>query len=242
MKIELCAGRIEDCKLAEKYGLDRIEFVSSYNLGGLTPTYSNLKYALDATNVPIVAMIRNKAGNFNYTSEDMKAMFLDAEIFLKNLPKLQGLVFGFLTENGKIDEINSKKMVELIHKYGKEAVFHRAFDCLENREEGLQKLIELGVDRVLTSGGKAKAIDAIDEISYLNYKYGDRIEILAGSGVNANNIDVFKNRNIKQIHTSCLGYAYDSSNKNPDLSYDYIGKDKYEIADENKIIEIIKKR
>lgn len=79
-------------------------------------------------------------------------------------------------------------MTAVIKKHQGEAVFHRAFDCVQNPYQTIEKLIEIGIDRVLTSRGKEKAMDGIELLAALRKMYGDKIELLAGSGINAENV------------------------------------------------------
>ncbi len=103
---------------------------------------------------------------------------------------------------------------------GKEAVFHRAFDCASNPFETIEQLIRLGVDRVLTSGLKPKAIEGKEMIQKLQEAYGDKIQILAGSGVNAQNAqELIKDTGINQIHSSCKAWIEDLTTVKNEVSY-----------------------
>ena len=102
-------------------------------------------------------------------------------------------------------------MINLIHSYHKEAVFHRAFDITKDPYQAIETLINLKCDRILTSGQKSKAMQGVELIKDLQEKYGQQIEILAGSGMNHKNIQEMKNyTKIKQVHSSCKGYNAES--------------------------------
>ena len=134
-------------------------------------------------------------------------MLLEAEDLLEN--GADGLAFGFLKSDHTIDVKRTREFVELIHKYHR-AVFHRAFDCCDDLDHAMSQLIELGIDRVLTSGGQSTAIDGADQIKSLQENYGKDIEILAGSGVNYNNASsLMKHTGISQVHSSCKDYEED---------------------------------
>ena len=129
-------------------------------------------------------------------------------------------------------------MIELIHEYGKEAVFHRAFDCTDNQDGAAEKLIMLGTDRILTSGGAANAWDGRKQLKHLQNQYGKDIAILAGSGVNDTNARaLIEYTGITQVHSSCGAWKCDvtASGKEVDFSYDEAMKNGYQCADAGKV-------
>ena len=199
--IEICIGNVQDAIKASEYPIDRIELNSALELGGLSPSQETLKYLKDKINTRICCMVRPRGGDFFYTEEEFAVMLKEAENFLNN--KADGIVFGFLNEDDSIDTDRTKQMVELIHSYGKEAIFHKAYDELEDQDEGAGILIDCGIDRILTSG-KAVYPDILkgcERINELNRKHGERIQFLPGGGVRIENIlDVLKISGVKQIH------------------------------------------
>lgn len=224
-KVEICCGSYEDCLNAQKGKADRIELNSALHLGGLTPSIGTLKQAKQDVTLPIICMVRPRGAGFYYTEAEYKAMMADAKELLE--AGADGLAFGFLHEDGTVDVKRNQAMIELIHSYQKEAVFHRAFDCAKDAYETMETLIELGVDRVLTSGLEAKAWDGRALIKDLQEKYGDKIEILAGSGVNATNAKaLMEETGISQVHSSCKAWVKDSTtNVNPGVTYAYAAGD-----------------
>ena len=124
MKVEICCGSYQDCLNAYHGGADRIELNSALFLGGLTPSIASLKLAKQEVEIPIVCMVRPRGAGFNYDESEIKVIFEDAKELLE--AGADGLAFGFLNEDASIEVELTKKMVELIHSYGKEAVFHRA--------------------------------------------------------------------------------------------------------------------
>ena len=113
-------------------------------------------------------------------------------------------------------------MIEIIKSYQGEVVFHRAFDCVEDPYTSIELLIELGVDRILTSGLKPKAMDGKDLIKNLQEKYGSQIEILAGSGMNASNAkEMMKYTGIYQVHSSCKDWVNDPTTQCYDVTFGY---------------------
>ena len=175
--IEICCGSYEDALAAYKGNADRIELNSALFLGGLTPSVSSLVLTKKNTDLKVIVMIRNRGAGFNYNNIEFEVMMNDAKIMLEN--DADGIAFGFLDEDKEIDVDKTKQMVELIHSYNKKAVFHRAFDCTNDPYASIEKLIELKVDRILTSGKKSKAVEGKELLKNLQEKYGEDIEILA---------------------------------------------------------------
>ena len=171
-------------------------------------------------------MVRPRGAGFCYTDIEFKQMMIEAKDLLEN--GADGIAFGFLLKNHEIDIERTKEMVSLIKSYQKEAVFHRAYDCVKDPYASIELLINLGIDRLLTSGLRAKAADGKDLIKKLQTKYGDKIEILAGSGVNASNAEaLIEYTNISQIHSSCKDWSNDKTTSGEYVNYCY-GPDGHE--------------
>jgi len=199
--IEICLGNIQDVEILNDYPIDRIELNSALELGGLTPSLNTLIQAKKVSNKKIVTMVRCRGGNFCYTPQEYAVMFEDAKNLLEN--NTDGIVFGFLNEDNSINFEKTKEMVDLAHSYHREAIFHKAFDDCKDMEEAIKQLIDLKVDRILTSG-QAVYPDILlgcQKINNLYQKYSDKIQLLPGGGVRINNIiDVVKTANTKQVH------------------------------------------
>lgn len=219
--IEVCAGSYADCLAAEKGGATRVELNSALSVGGLTPTLATLKRVKEETSLKVICMDRPRAAGFSYDENDTVIMMDDAKVLLEN--GADGIAFGFLKEDGSVDVTKTKTMCDLIHSYGREAVFHRAFDVTPDPFVAMETLIQCGVDRVLTSGQKAKAMDGIDLIGELQKKYGEQVEILAGSGMNAGNaMEMIHTTGIHQVHSSCKGYDSDPTTEKNGVTYAYL--------------------
>ena len=241
--IEICCGSYEDARMAERGGADRIELNSALFLGGLTPSAGCLKLVKKNTVLKVIAMVRPRPAGFCYTEKETEQMFADAEELLKN--GSDGIAFGFLTEDRSIHGERTAKMVELIHSYGKEAVFHRAFDCVTDGRKGIEELIRLNVDRVLTSGMKEKAVEGADMLRELQKTYGKQIEILAGSGVNPENAAwLMEYTGVTQVHSSCKGWKYDGTTTGEGVHYRYAEaphENDYDVVDENIVRKLVDK-
>ena len=243
--IEICCGSYEDALTAYENGANRIELNSCLALGGLTPSLASLLLSKKHTNIPIICMVRPRGGGFCYSEKEKEEMYIEANILLEN--EADGIAFGFLNDDYTVDVPATKKMVDLIHSYGKEAVFHRAIDMTNNIQKEVETLISLGVDRILTSGQKESAIEGKDIIKMLQEKYGSFIEILPGSGINETNACSFAlDTNVKQIHSSCKSYKIDPTTCTKDISFSCLPKpneQSYIVVDPfkvKKLVEILK--
>ena len=164
--LEICCGSFSDVKTAYENGADRVELNSALYMGGLTPTLANLIYAKEKCNIPVVAMVRPRGGGFCYSDEEYDTMLMDAKILLEH--GADGIAFGFLTEEKMLDKKRTKEMIELIHEYGREAVFHRAFDCTDNQDSAAGSL--LGLAQIVSSQAVAQQMYGMAENSLSIFK------------------------------------------------------------------------
>lgn len=229
--IEICCGSVEDVINAEKAGADRVEFNSALYLGGLTPSLASLIYLKERVNIPLICMVRTRGAGFSYSKEDIEVMCMDAELLLKN--GADGIAFGALNPDRMIDVETNRKLIEITHKYHKEFVFHRAIDCVDKPIESIETLIELGCDRILTSGFRSTALEGINNLKDLHTKYGDKIQLLMGGKVNSTNANqLIQETGINHIHSSCKTWVVDPSTHNDYVSYAYGDyKSHYECVD-----------
>ena len=235
---EVCAGSVQDCINAQLGGADRVELNSALHLGGLTPSLAMLRLVKEKTSLKVVCMDRPRAAGFCYDDVEIETMFEDAKILLEN--GADGISFGFLNSDATINVTETKKMVELIHQYQKEAVFHRAFDCVDDPMHAIKQLIDCGVDRILTSGLQPTAMQGASVLEKLQSEFGNRIELLAGSGINANNIRTLKEQTgIHQFHGSCKEWCKDPTTTVGNVSYAYHESDDYDCVSLEKVKSIV---
>lgn len=219
MIFELCCGSLEDVIIANELKVDRIELNTGLALGGLTPSLGLVELAIQETDIPLALMVRPRGGGFMYNDYDYKTMLKDLQIFLQY--NIEGIVFGFLDKDFNIDLKRTEEFVNIIKKSGKKAIFHRAFDNTTDKIKSIGELINLGCDRLLTSGGENTAIDGKDIIKLLEKEYGKKIDIVAGSGLKSNNIkDFISYTRVNEIHSSCKEWKNDNTS-NSFVSYDY---------------------
>ena len=235
---EVCAGSVQDCINAQLGGADRVELNSALHLGGLTPSLAMLRLVKEKTSLKVVCMDRPRAAGFCYDDVEIETMFEDAKILLENVA--DGISFGFLNSDATINVTETKKMVELIHQYQKEAVFHRAFDCVDDPMHAIKQLIDCGVDRILTSGLQPTAMQGVSVLEKLQSEFGNQIELLAGSGINANNIRTLKEQaGIHQFHGSCKVWCKDPTTTVGNVSYAYHESDDYDCVSLEKVKSIV---
>jgi copper homeostasis protein len=186
MIIEVCAESYEYAVKAEKAGADRIELCKDLHLDGITSDYECAKRTIDTLDIPVFILIRPREGDFTYSNEEFELMKQDIVKFKEMGCK--GIVSGILNSDKSIDIKRTKELVELSRPL--EFTFHRAFDIIINPLKEIEKLIEIGVDRVLTSGQKNKAIEGLDLLLELKNISKNRIIIMPGGGIKKNNINL----------------------------------------------------
>ena len=200
MIIEVCAESYEYAVNAEEAGADRIELCKDLHIDGLTPDYDTAKKTINKLNIPVFILIRPREGDFNYSNEEYELMKADIVKFKEMGCK--GIVSGVLKSDNTIDLIRTKELIELSKPI--DFTFHRAFDKIINPFNGMEQLINIGANRILTSGQKETAVEGIELIKKLNESAKGRIKIMPGSGIKQNNLNMFYNININEIHGSSI--------------------------------------
>lgn len=203
-KFEICANSVESCLAAQEGGADRVELCAGIPEGGTTPSYGEIKLARKLlTKTKLHVIIRPRGGDFLYTPLELERMEEDIRI-CRELG-VDGVVFGCLTEEGEVDREANRRLVELARPMS--VTFHRAFDRTADPKKALEDIISLGCNRILTSGQQPKAIDGISLLAQLEKKLKEYplppIQLLAGSGVNEENIrQIFDATGIHEYHFS----------------------------------------
>ncbi|MFT5958894.1 MAG: copper homeostasis protein [Polaribacter sp.] len=198
MKLEICANSYQSALNAQSAGADRIEICSELSVGGVTPSYGVLKKVSKEINIPIHVLIRPRSGDFCYSDIEFDAMKEDIQICVKL--GFNGIVSGVLNPDNSIDINRTKELIKISKPLS--FTFHRAFDCAMHPKKALEELMDLKVDRILTSGQKEKAIDGIALLKELKVIAQNKLIILPASGINATNALLFKKSGFKEIHTS----------------------------------------
>ncbi|KAA8473976.1 copper homeostasis protein [Arcticibacter tournemirensis] len=183
-KLEICANSIESALAAQSGGADRIELCDNMSEGGTTPSYGTIKRCKDLLGIPVFPIIRPRGGDFVYTEEEFEVMKADVQMS-KDLG-CEGVVLGILTRDGNIDVDRCSELITLARPM--QVTFHRAFDCCIDMKKGLEDIISLGCERVLTSGGAAHVYEGIDVIKDLVEHADGRVIVMAGSGIKEDNL------------------------------------------------------
>ena len=230
--LEICCGSAEDAIVAAQNGADRVELNNNLFQGGLTPSIGTLQTVKAHSRIPVIAMVRPRAGGFCYTETELETARADAKALLA--AGADGLVFGFLHGDGTIDEKRTKEFVELAE--GKPCVFHRAIDVTPDWKQALDSLIRLGVTRVLTSGQESDVFFALDTIAEMIRFAGNAIEILPGAGITLRNVEkVVAATGCTQVHLAChKAYPETSVANNRSIYYGgalYPPEDRFDITD-----------
>lgn len=197
--LEICAGDIESVYAASAGGADRVELCSALSEGGVTPSVGFIRQALRVPGLKVHVLIRPRGGDFIYTIEEVDVMVEDIRVCRE--VGAHGVVIGALTPDGDIDLPVCRRMMEAAA--GMSVTFHRAFDLCRNTDEALDSIIELGCDRLLTSGQAATALEGTPSLKHLTDRAAGRLIILAGGGVSPENaIEILKKSGTNEIHAS----------------------------------------
>ncbi len=196
--LEICCYSACDVVLAEKGGAQRVELCNGYEVGGTTPSLGNLILAKSLSQIPVYVMIRPRGGDFTYSILEKKVMLKDIEMAIIN--KADGIVFGALDNDGRIDKEFCKEVMFACD--GIPTTFHRAIDLCENPLEAIDFLAGIGVQNILSSGGQIKAEQGMVQINKMHKHAENKIQIMAGSGVNAENILSFAKMGLTHFHSS----------------------------------------
>lgn len=201
MKVEVCAGSVRSVIEAGKGGASRVELCDNLFEGGTTPSAATIEIACRSVKIPVYVIIRPRGGDFFYS--DIEFEIMKRDIFFAKTYGAAGIVTGLLLPDGAVDAHRTEELVAVAKGLGMGVTFHRAFDMCSNRREALETVIATGCERILTSGGENKAIDGKDSIRELVAAAGGRISIMAGSGVNPDNIsDLIEYTGISEVHIS----------------------------------------
>jgi copper homeostasis protein len=237
--IEVCCGSLDDVVRAARAGADRVELNSALFVGGLTPSVGSVLEAKARVGIPVISMIRPRAGGFCFTDLEFETMLRDTREIAK--AGADGFAVGFLTAEGWLDEERCKIWVEAAGD--RELVFHRAFDIMKNEpEQVLPRLAELGFKRILTSGREPSAPAGVEMIRRC-VEIG-AVEVLAGGGVRAGNVqELIRTTGCRQVHFSCHMKVSDTSVRGAKLSFGIPNvpeDEKFDIIDSERLADLVR--
>ncbi|MDA1263872.1 MAG: copper homeostasis protein CutC [Planctomycetota bacterium] len=181
--IEVCVETVTGAVAAEAAGADRLELCAGLAVGGLTPGPGLIAATLEAVRIPVVVLCRPRRGDFLYGDGERRALAADVDAARR--AGASGVALGVLTPQGTIDRPQTSDLIG--RAGGMQVCFHRAFDLVRDQDEALEALVELGVQRILTSGGEPDVVQGLDRLAHLNARAAGRITILPGGGVTEHN-------------------------------------------------------
>jgi copper homeostasis protein len=199
VKLEVCVDSATGLAAAVSGGADRIELCAALELGGLTPSPGLISMAAGC-GVPVMVMIRPRPGDFVFGPADLDTAL--ADISAARSAGLAGVVLGAGLADGTLDIGALAQMATAAR--GMDLTLHRVFDLVPDMTAALDGAIALGFNRVLTSGGAARASDAVDRLAALFAQADGRIGILPGAGITSANVGLLLDRlPVTEIHSSC---------------------------------------
>jgi len=202
--LEIATSDFETTRSAFEGGADRIELCANLNEGGTTPSYGTIFQCRENFDVLLYPIIRPRGGDFLYTDDEYEIMLHDVKLCKQS--GCDGIVIGLLNEDGTIDIKRTAALVDIAYPMG--VTFHRAFDRCRNAFEALEQLVQIGCERILTSGQQATVNEGMELIAELNKIADHRIIIMPGSGVRKENIKLLAEKTgCKEFHSSLRSKA-----------------------------------
>jgi len=199
--LEVCANSVASALAAQEGGAFRVELCENLNEGGTTPSYGAIATARKLIAIKLNILIRPRSGDFLYTDLEFEAMKADIKLCIQ--AKCDGIVVGILNADGTIDVPRCAELAKLAGQAGLSATFHRAFDMCADQFKALEQIIDMGFERVLTSGAQPTTTEGADVIKGLIQQANNRIIIMPGCGINEKNVaDLVNITGAKEIHSS----------------------------------------
>nr|XP_033799217.1 copper homeostasis protein cutC homolog isoform X2 [Geotrypetes seraphini]XP_033799220.1 copper homeostasis protein cutC homolog isoform X2 [Geotrypetes seraphini] len=197
--MEVCVDSVESAVNAERGGAGRIELCSSLLEGGITPSMGVLQVVKQYIQIPVFVMIRPRGGDFLYSDREVEVM--KADIRLAKIHGADGLVFGALTEDGRIDAELCMELLAVSRPLP--VTFHRAFDMVHDPLVAIETLISLGFERVLTSGCDSSALEGLQLIKRIVEQAKGRIIVMPGGGITERNLQrILEGSGVQEFHCS----------------------------------------
>lgn len=195
--IEACVDAIDAAMEAEWGGADRIELCGELLQGGVTPSHGLIEAVWDQISIPLFVLIRPRTGDFLYTADELDVM--ERDIRVARSLHVDGIVAGALTTDGDVDVAAMRCILDAARPM--EVTFHRAFDFTRDQDAALDTLMELDVDRVLTSGGAPTAVQGAECLARLNLRAGSELTVMAGGAITSSNVaEVVRRSGVREVH------------------------------------------
>ena len=210
MRVEICVDSASGAFAVERGGADPVELCDNLLEGGTTPSAGCIKVTRQGLKIGLQVIIRPRGGDFLYNSDELEVMREDIRM-TKELGA-DGVVLGVLTAAGNVDRDHTQELIALARPLN--VTFHRAFDMCQDPRKALEDLIELGADRVLTSGQEASCVEGLDLITELQKQAAGRIIVMPGGGITPRNVQrIVSATGVNEVHLSarrtiesCMSY------------------------------------
>jgi copper homeostasis protein len=204
MLFEICVDSCAGVNAARAAGAHRVELCANLLEGGTTPSLGTIRRARLVPNIRLHVIIRPRGGDFLYDDEEVAVMLDD--VLAAKAEGADGVVIGLLQSDGRIDVARSRQLIDAARPLA--VTFHRAFDMARDPFEALETLIDLGVDRVLTSGQESSALEGLPLIAELQRRAGGRIVVMPGGGITPRNVArIVREGGVEEIHFAALEAA-----------------------------------
>jgi len=195
--LEVCCGSALFALEAAAAGAGRVELCDNLVEGGTTPSAGAIEVAVRRLTIPVMVMIRPRGGDFLYRGAEVDVMLADIEEARRR--GAHGVVFGALTADGSVDRAITEELVAAARPMA--VTFHRAFDLSRDLDESLDVLIEIGVDRVLTSAGRPSVVEGLETLARLTARAGGELIVLPGGGIRPDNVArILDVSGIREVH------------------------------------------
>ncbi|WP_102945566.1 copper homeostasis protein CutC [Stenotrophomonas sp. VV52] len=197
--LEIASNSVASALAAQAGGADRVELFDNLGEGGTTPSYASIAVARERLRIPLFVLIRPRPGDFHYDALETELMLRD----IANCRQLgcDGVVIGALDADGAVDMPLCRELVAAAGPLG--ITFHRAFDAARDLPEALEQVVELGSQRVLSSGGQASAGQGSEMLARLVAQAGSRLSVMAGAGITPDNIAAIASATgCRELHAS----------------------------------------
>ncbi len=196
VNVEVCITSVEEAITAEECGATSVEVCTWLDCGGVTPSSGLVDTVRGAVRIPVRVLVRPGPGSFTYSPAETNALLTDAEIFGGGA---LGLVTGAIDGQGEVEQ----RILEAVKRLAPESeiTFHRAIDHLADPLRVVESCVELGIDRILTSGGAGLAVDGIPTLIRIIERAGDRIEIAVAGGIDPENVlRIVEQTGAREVH------------------------------------------
>lgn len=243
--VEVCTFTIEDVIAAKKAGAHRVELCADPDAGGTTPSYGLIDYVVEVVGIDAAVMIRPRGGDFVYSSEELDIMERDIRMAARAGAK--AVVFGVLTNSGHLDLKAMGRLIAVAKEHGLEVTCHRAFDVTPDPHRFVEELVKLGVDRLLTSGQKPRAVEGLELLAGIQKAVGSKLSIMPAVEITSENVEQLLDLGVREVHTRNVEIVTSSMERGANIvmgndDYDETTRIRIDLEETRRIVEAVKRR